>query len=122
MAVFVLDMVFNGIIDDKDRSNLEEEIRRLRPMRGQLTCRCRTLRNEHENDLSQCRTLRRQLRSQLAGQEQQIIIYSRETEKIVSSESEIRANLFREMIDLAKPHTILRYSKNFYYDAIVILL
>jgi hypothetical protein len=70
--------------------------------------------NEHENDLSQCRTLLGQFWSQLAGQEQQIVIHSREAEEIVSSEPEIRANLFREMIDLAKPHTIPRYSKNLY--------
>jgi hypothetical protein len=57
----------------------------------------------------------------LAGQEQQIVIHSRETEKIVSSESEIKANLFGEMINLAKPHTIPRYSNNLYYVAIVIL-
>jgi hypothetical protein len=121
MTVFVLDMVCNGVIYDEDRSNLEEEIRRLRSIRKQLTHRCRILRKEHENDVSQYRTLLRQPRSQLTGQEQQIVIHSRETEKIISSESEIRANLFREMIDLAKPHTIPRYSKNLYYAAIVIL-
>jgi hypothetical protein len=57
----------------------------------------------------------------LAGQQQQIVIYSRETEKIVLPESEIKANLFRKMIDLAKPHTIPRYSQNLHYAAIVIL-
>jgi hypothetical protein len=57
----------------------------------------------------------------LASQEQQIVIHSRETEKIVSSESEIKANLFREMIDLAKPHTLPRYFKNLYYAAIGIV-
>jgi hypothetical protein len=44
MAVFVLDMVFNGVVYDENRTNLEEEIRRLRSMRGELTRRCRTLR------------------------------------------------------------------------------
>jgi hypothetical protein len=44
MAVFVLDMVFNGVDYDESRANLEEEIWRLRSMPGQLTCRCRTLR------------------------------------------------------------------------------
>jgi hypothetical protein len=122
MAVFVLDMVFNVVIYDEDRSNLEKEIGRLRSMRGQLTRRCRTLRKEHENDPSQYRTVLRQLRSQLAGQEQQIVIHSREMEKIASSELEIKANLFREMIDLPKPHTIPRYSKNLHYAVIVILL
>jgi hypothetical protein len=34
MAVFVLDMVFNGVVHDENRANLEEEIRRLRSMRG----------------------------------------------------------------------------------------
>jgi hypothetical protein len=42
-------------------------------------------------------------------------------ETIVSPESEIRANLFREMIILAKSHTTLCYSKNLYYAAVVIL-
>jgi hypothetical protein len=37
MAVFVLDMVFNVVVYDENRSNLEEEIRSLRSMRGQLT-------------------------------------------------------------------------------------
>jgi hypothetical protein len=59
MAVFVLDMVFKGVIYDENRANLEEEIRRLRSMRGQLTRRCRTLRKDHENDLLRCRTLLR---------------------------------------------------------------
>jgi hypothetical protein len=112
---------FNTVIYEEDRSSLAKEIKRLRSMRGQLTPRCRTLRKEHEIDLSQCRTLLRQLRCQLAAQEQQIVIQSKETEKIISSESKIRANLFREMIDLAKPHTIPRNSKNLYYAAIVIL-
>jgi hypothetical protein len=44
MAVFVLDMVFNAVIYDENRANLEEEIRRLRSMRGELTRLCRTLR------------------------------------------------------------------------------
>jgi hypothetical protein len=70
MAVFVLDMILNAVIYDEDRSNLEEEIRHLRYMRGKLTRQCRTLRKEDENDLSQCRTLLCQLRSQLVGQEQ----------------------------------------------------
>jgi hypothetical protein len=37
MVVFVLDMVFNGVVSDGNRANLEEEIRRLRSMQGQLT-------------------------------------------------------------------------------------
>jgi hypothetical protein len=32
MAVFVLDMVFNGFVYDENRANFEEEIRRLRSM------------------------------------------------------------------------------------------
>jgi hypothetical protein len=32
MAVFVLDMVFNGVVYDENRANPEEEIRRLRSM------------------------------------------------------------------------------------------
>jgi hypothetical protein len=40
---------------------------------------------------------------------------------IVSSEWEIRANLFREMITLAKSHNTPRYSKNLCYAAVVIL-
>jgi hypothetical protein len=54
MVVFVLEMVFNGVVYDENRANLEEEIRRLRSIRGQLTRRCRTLRKDHENDLLQC--------------------------------------------------------------------
>jgi hypothetical protein len=69
MAIFVLDMVFNGVVYDENRANLEEEIQRLRSMRGQLTRRCRTLRKDHENDLLQCRTLLRQLRSRFTDQE-----------------------------------------------------
>jgi hypothetical protein len=41
---------------------------------------------------------------------------------IVSSESEIRANLVCEMITLAKSHTTPRFSKNLYYAAVVILV
>jgi hypothetical protein len=107
MAAFVLDLVSNGVVYDENRANLEEEIRRPRSMRGQLTRRCRTLRKDHENDLLQCRTLLRQLRSRFADQEQQILTQSREMETIVSSEWEIRTNLFREMITLAKSHTAL---------------
>jgi hypothetical protein len=70
MAVLVLDMVFNGVVSEENRANLEEEIRRLRSMRGQLTRRCQTLRKDHEDDLLQCRTLLRELRSRFAGQEQ----------------------------------------------------
>jgi hypothetical protein len=33
MAVFVLDMFFNGVIYDENRANLGEDIRRLRSMR-----------------------------------------------------------------------------------------
>jgi hypothetical protein len=121
MAVFVLDMVFNAVVYDENRANLEEESRRLRSMRGQLTRRCRTLRKDHQNDLLQCRTLLRQLRSRFADQEQQILTQSRGMEMIVSSEWEIRANLFREMITLTKSHTTPRYSKNLYYAAVVIL-
>jgi hypothetical protein len=121
MPVFVLDMVFNGVVYEENRPNLEEEIRRLRSMRGKLTRRCRTLRKDHENDLLQCRTLLRQLRSRFADQEQQILTQSREMEMIVSSEWEIRVNLFREMITLAKSYTTPRYSKNLYYAAVVIL-
>jgi hypothetical protein len=36
MAVFVLDMVFNAVVYDENRANLEKEIQRLRSMRGQL--------------------------------------------------------------------------------------
>jgi hypothetical protein len=121
MAVFVLGMVFNEVIYDENRANLEQEIRRLRSRRGQLTHRCLTLRKHHENDLLQCRTLFHQLRSRSADQEQQILTQSREMEMVVSSESEIRVNLFREMITLAKSHTTPRYSKNLYYAAAVIL-
>jgi hypothetical protein len=112
MAVFVLDLVFTGIIYDENRVNLKQEIRRLRSMRGQLTRRCRTLRKDYENDLLQWQTLLRQLRSRFADQEQQILTQSRETEMIASSEWEIRANLFREMITLAKSHTTPGHSKN----------
>jgi hypothetical protein len=42
-------------------------------------------------------------------------------EMMVSSESEIYANLFGEMTTLAKSHTTGRYSKNLYYVAVVIL-
>jgi hypothetical protein len=121
MADFVLDLVFNGVVYDENRANLEKEIRRLRSMRGQLTHRCRTLRKDHENDLLQYRTLSRQLQSRFADQEQQMLTQSRQMEMIVSSESEIRANLFREIITLAKSHTTPRYSKNLYYAAVVIL-
>jgi hypothetical protein len=119
MAVFVLDMAFNGAVHDENRANLEEEIQCLRSMRGQLTPGCRTVRQDHENDLLQCRTLLRQLRSRFADQEKQILTESREMEMMVSSESEIRANLFREMITLTKSHTTPRYSKNLYYAAVV---
>jgi hypothetical protein len=34
MAIFVLDMVSNGVVYGKNRANLEEEIWRLRSMRG----------------------------------------------------------------------------------------
>jgi hypothetical protein len=34
MAVFVLDMVFNGVVYDENRANLEEEIWRLSPCEG----------------------------------------------------------------------------------------
>jgi hypothetical protein len=68
MVVFVLDMAFSGVIYDENRANLKEEIRRQRSMRGQLTRRCRTLRKDHENDLLQCQTLLRQLRSRFADQ------------------------------------------------------
>jgi hypothetical protein len=121
MAVFVLDMVFNGVVYDENKANLEEEIRRLRSIRGQLTLRYRTLRKDHENDILQCRTLLRQLRSQFTDQEQQILTQSREMEAIVFSESEIMTNLFHEMIIPAKSHTTPRYSKNLYYAAVVIL-
>jgi hypothetical protein len=70
MAIFVLDMIFNGVVYDENRANLEEEILRLRSMPGQLTRRCRILRKDHENDLLQCRTLLRQLRSRFADQAQ----------------------------------------------------
>jgi hypothetical protein len=86
IAIFVLDMVFNGVVYDENRANLEEESRRLRSMRGQLTRRCRTLRKNHENDLLQCRTVLRQLQSRFADQEQQILIQSRETETTICSE------------------------------------
>jgi hypothetical protein len=121
MAVFVLDMAFNEVVYDENKTNIEEEIRRLRSVRGQLTRRYRTLRKDHENDLLRCRTLLRQLRSRFTGQEKQIFTQSREMEMIISSESEIRANLLREMITLAKSHTTPRYSKNLYYAAVVIL-
>jgi hypothetical protein len=70
MAVFVLDMAFNVVVYDENRTNPEEEIRRLRSMPGELTCRCRTLRKDHKNDLLQCRTLLRQIWSRFADQEQ----------------------------------------------------
>jgi hypothetical protein len=119
MPVFVLGIIFNGAVYDENRANLEEEIRRLRSMRGQLTRGCRTVRKDRENDLLQCQTLLHQLRSRFADQEKQILTQSREMEMIVSFESEIRANLFREMITLAKSHTTPRYSKNLYYAAVV---
>jgi hypothetical protein len=56
-----------------------------------------------------------------ADQEQQILTQSREIEMIVSSEWEIKANLFHEMITLTKSHTIPVHSKNLYYAAVVIL-
>jgi hypothetical protein len=112
MAVFVLDKIFNGVVYDENRANLEEEIRRPRSMRGQLTRRCRTLRKGHENNLFQCQTLLCQLQSRFADQEQQLLIQSRRMEMMVRSESEIRANLFRILIMLAKLHTRPRYSKN----------
>jgi hypothetical protein len=121
MAVFVLDLVCNGVVYDENRANLEEEIRLLRSMRGKLTRRCRTLRNDDENDLLRCQTLLRQFQSRFADQGQQILTQSREIEMIVSSEPEIRANLFREMITLAKSHTTPGYSNNLCYAVIVIL-
>jgi hypothetical protein len=86
IAVFVLDMVFNGVVYDENRASLEEEIRYLRAMQGKLTRRCRALRRDPENDLLQCRTLLRQLRFRFADQKQQILTQSRETETIISSE------------------------------------
>jgi hypothetical protein len=121
MAIFVLNMVFIGVVYDENRANLEEEVRRLGSMRGQQTRRCRILRKDDENNLLQCRTLLRQLRSRFADQKQQILTQGREMEMIVSSESEIRANLFRKMIVLAKSHTTPHYSKNLYYAAVVVL-
>jgi hypothetical protein len=112
MVVFVIDMTFNRVVYNENRLDLEEEIRHLRSMRGQLMRRCRTVRKDHENDLLQWRTLLRQIRSRFADQEQQILAQSREMEMIASSESEIRVNLFREMITLAKSQATPRNSQN----------
>jgi hypothetical protein len=68
-----------------------------------------------------CRTLLRQLRSRFADQGQQIQTQSREMKMTVSSESDAKANLFREMITLAKSHATPGSSRNLYYAAVVIL-
>jgi hypothetical protein len=69
MVGFVLELAFSSIVYDRNRDSLEEEITRLRSMRGKLTRRCRTLKKESADELSECHTMMHQLRSLVADQE-----------------------------------------------------
>jgi hypothetical protein len=119
MAMFVLEIGFKGVVcDTKTIEKLEDEITRLRSLRGRLTRTCRTIREENDREMASMREQLRQLRSQVARLEEELSMKEGEIERTISSKSEVRIHVFREMIELARRNGPRRYSDHLYYMAV----
>ena len=132
MAVFALEIGCKGVVYEEntiaklaDRTNvvagLEDEVARLNSLRGRLTRTCRTIHRQNDEEIAAMRQELRVLRSRVAELDEQLSISGAQMDQTVSSPSEVRANVFREMITLARSTGSPRYSFHLYYMGVVIL-
>jgi hypothetical protein len=127
MALFVMQMVGERSIclriplrRIKSDTELENQIWTLRSVRGQLLRRCRTVKEQHTEYVSALRVrLSKPHFSEPKPEEFFMKVFDLET--IVSSESPVRANVFREMVELARHGGKPRYSDNLYHMAVVLM-
>jgi hypothetical protein len=132
MAVFVLEIACKGVVYDaktvakladgaKALSKLEADVAHLKSLRGRLTRKCRTIHDQNDTATAALRQELHDLRSHVAELEDELSTSEGELERTVSSKSAVRADVFREMIKLARSNGSPRYSNHLYYMAVVIL-
>jgi hypothetical protein len=123
MAVFVLEMAFARVVYDAATIDRQEaQIARLRSLRGKLTRRCRTRKEEYEAEIAALTIEVRQLRNEVAQLQKALSAKENAEKPIFYSDSQIWADVFCEMIELAQmPKEARRYSDHLYYVAVVIL-
>jgi hypothetical protein len=123
MAAFVLEIAFESVVYDAETiGKSQEEMTRLRSLRGRLTRRCRTVRDENKAEILALQLNLRQLRSEISQLEEKAPFQRKQTQVIIHSDSQIWADIFDEIIMLAqKLKSARRHSDHIYYVAAVIL-
>jgi hypothetical protein len=126
MALFVMQMVaersmclripLRRIEPDME---LENQIWTLRSARGQLMRRCRTVKEQHTESVCALR-VRRSKPHFSEPKPEESFMKAVDLETIVSSESPLRTNVFREMVELARHRGDPRYSGNVHHMAVVL--
>jgi hypothetical protein len=110
MIIFVLEVAASRVVYRRVVENVaevEEEMGDLKSVRGQLMRRCRTLKEDHRKYLSQIRIRLSNLTAQLQKEREESVNLALGMKSIISSDSEVRADVFLEMIELTKTEPVL---------------
>jgi hypothetical protein len=122
MVAFILEMVSRtGVYHSATVSNLENIIADLKSLRGRLTRRCRTLKDQHLQAAGMARIEIYQLRSGLAHQEKQFLREANEPKNVLSEKIETRLSILSELTKLAEGEGANRYYDTLYEMSVRIL-
>jgi hypothetical protein len=111
LVLFFMEMSANGAVYGRcpERvAELEEQIGDLKSVRGRLIRSCRTLKEDHIEYVSQTRVKLTGLRAEMQKEREEFGKLAADIKSIISSDSEVRANVFREMIELAQTSPYMR--------------
>jgi DNA gyrase/topoisomerase IV subunit A len=103
-------------------AELKEQIGDLQSVRERLMHRRRTLNEDHIEYVSQTRVKLAGLRAEMQKEREEFRKLAADVRLIISSDSEVRASIFREMIELAQTSPYARrYSDTLYQMAVMVL-
>jgi hypothetical protein len=106
-----MEMAANGAVYRKcpERvAKLEEQIGDVKSVQGRLMHRCRTLEEDHIEYVSQTRVRLAGLRAEMRREREEFGELAADMKSIVSSDSEVQASVFREMIELVQTSLDMR--------------
>jgi hypothetical protein len=128
MAIFVMDMCVKRCLYRAHRytnRNRDGRVSRLESTRGKLLRQCRNLHARYNDYVSENRVRLRRLSRSLQVENRCAPRKEFDLGNIVSSDSRVRTDVFREMIDLSnvdsQPRAARRYSDNIFHMAVVLL-
>jgi hypothetical protein len=111
VVLFIMEMAANGAVYRRCpelMAELEEQIGDLKSVGGRLMRGCRTLKEGHIEYVSQTRLKLAGRHAEMQKEQEEFGRLAADMKSIISSDSEVRASVFREMIELALTSPYMR--------------